>query len=241
MTDTQTAFVLVPRSDLECIVNLERYRRSGGPAPEDLDGLDDGINEAVHIAANLLSAAPKRPESEIGPVVDQLKSAARKVKALKEYTTFVGAAKTTLHRLVITNEAAVAVLLNNQARIDADAAIIAALRAKIEAQEELDDTVRGWLRFHRERAEAAEARLKELGEVGKGLELHSVAKKLRLQKDAGIPHLPTDMTYEARMAITGDGPRAYEWSDKKHRVVYALCREIERIAALASKKEAADV
>lgn len=67
--------------------------------------------------------------------------------------------------------------------------------------------------------------------VGEGWEKHNDAEKRALQADAGIAHLPTDMTYEARMAVSGQGPRAYEWSDKKHRLVYDLCREIERIAA----------
>lgn len=53
-----------------------------------------------------------------------------------------------------------------------------------------------------------------------------------LKKDAGIPHLPTQLTFEARLAICGEGPRAYDWSDKPHRIVYDLCREIERNAAL---------
>ena len=53
-----------------------------------------------------------------------------------------------------------------------------------------------------------------------------------LRKAAGIPHLPTQLTFEARLAISGEGPRAYDWSDKPHRIVYDLCREIERNAAL---------
>lgn len=68
--------------------------------------------------------------------------------------------------------------------------------------------------------------------IGEGWETHSLADKRRLQHDAGIPHLPTDMTFEARKAVSGEGPRAYEWSDKKHRLVYDLCREIERLSAL---------
>ena len=53
----------------------------------------------------------------------------------------------------------------------------------------------------------------------------------QLKRDTGIPHLPTQLTYECRMAIAGEGPRAYEWSDKPHRVVYDLCQEIEAAAA----------
>ena len=52
-----------------------------------------------------------------------------------------------------------------------------------------------------------------------------------LKKAAGIPHLPTQLTFEARLAINGEGPRAYDWSDKPHRIVYDLCREIEKNAA----------
>ena len=48
-----------------------------------------------------------------------------------------------------------------------------------------------------------------------------------LREAAGIPHLPTQLTFEARLAISGEGPRAYDWSDKPHRIVYDLCREIE--------------
>lgn len=53
----------------------------------------------------------------------------------------------------------------------------------------------------------------------------------KLKRDTGIPHLPTQLTYECRMAIADEGPRAYEWSDKPHRVVYDLCQEIEAAAA----------
>lgn len=87
------------------------------------------------------------------------------------------------------------------------------------------------------RAEAAEAwnRRLQYGEaIGAGWERHSIEDRLRLQRDAGIPHIPTDMTYEARLAIAGEGPRGFEWSDKKHRLVYDLCREIERLAALSA-------
>ena len=53
-----------------------------------------------------------------------------------------------------------------------------------------------------------------------------------LRQAAGIPHLPTQLTFEARLAIGGEGPRAYDWSDKPHRIVFDLCREIEKNAAL---------
>ena len=53
---------------------------------------------------------------------------------------------------------------------------------------------------------------------------------LQLQVDAGIPHTPTPLTYELRLAVSGEGPRAYDWSDKPHRLLYDACREIERNA-----------
>ena len=51
----------------------------------------------------------------------------------------------------------------------------------------------------------------------------------KLKMDAGIPHLPTQLTYDCRAAIGGNGPLAYTWQDKPHRLVYDLCREIERL------------
>ena len=62
--------------------------------------------------------------------------------------------------------------------------------------------------------------------------LATTAELEALKKAAGIPHLPTQLTFEARLAIGGEGPRAYDWSDKPHRIVYDLCREIEKNAAL---------
>jgi hypothetical protein len=53
-----------------------------------------------------------------------------------------------------------------------------------------------------------------------------------MQKDAQLKNLPTPFTSEMRRAIAGEGPRAYDWSDKPHRLVYDLCAELERIAAL---------
>ena len=60
-----------------------------------------------------------------------------------------------------------------------------------------------------------------------------------LRKATGIPHLPTQLTFEARLAISGEGPRAYDWSDKPHRIVYDLCREIEKNAAERDRLRAA--
>lgn len=51
--------------------------------------------------------------------------------------------------------------------------------------------------------------------------------KKKLQLAAGIPHLPTDLTYECRIAIAGEGERGWEWQDKPHRLVYDLCRQVE--------------
>ena len=48
------AFMEEVRGGLDRITDLEQARRSGGPAPEDLDGLDDALAEAVTIAATLL-------------------------------------------------------------------------------------------------------------------------------------------------------------------------------------------
>ena len=60
--------------------------------------------------------------------------------------------------------------------------------------------------------------------------MSDLAGKLhKLQADAGIPHLPTELTYECRMAVSGEGPRAFDWSDKPHRLVYDLSREVERL------------
>ena len=55
----------------------------------------------------------------------------------------------------------------------------------------------------------------------------TLEQKKQLQLDAGIPHLPTDLTYECRMAISGEGSRAQDWSDKPHRLVYDLSRQVE--------------
>ena len=55
----------------------------------------------------------------------------------------------------------------------------------------------------------------------------TLEQKKQLQFDAGIPHLPTDLTYECRMAISGEGSRAQDWSDKPHRLVYDLSRQVE--------------
>ncbi len=52
--------------------------------------------------------------------------------------------------------------------------------------------------------------------------------KQELQRLAGIPHLPTDLTYELRLAVSGEGPRAYDWTDKPHRLLWDACGALER-------------
>ena len=59
-----------------------------------------------------------------------------------------------------------------------------------------------------------------------------------LQKDAGLPHLPTQETYQFRMAVSGEGPLAYQWSDKPHRLLYDACSIIESEAALRTYSDA---
>ena len=52
----------------------------------------------------------------------------------------------------------------------------------------------------------------------------------QLKRDAGLEHMPTPLTYELRIAVAGDGPRAYDWQDKPHRLLYDACGEIERLS-----------
>jgi hypothetical protein len=63
----------------------------------------------------------------------------------------------------------------------------------------------------------------------------SAGDRAKLKTDAGIPHMPTALTYDLRLAVAGEGPRAFEWTDKPHRLLYDACREIE---ALADRLEA---
>lgn len=53
----------------------------------------------------------------------------------------------------------------------------------------------------------------------------------KLKADAGLPHTPTQFTYTYRRAMNGKGPLAFQWKDKPHRLIFDLCREIERLAA----------
>jgi hypothetical protein len=68
---------------------------------------------------------------------------------------------------------------------------------------------------------------------------NEMKEKLRIA--AGIPHLPTDLTYDCRLAIEGAGPRSGDWSDKPHRLVFDLCREIERLSDGVQSTGAVDV
>jgi hypothetical protein len=65
----------------------------------------------------------------------------------------------------------------------------------------------------------------------------TLEQKKQLQIDAGIPHLPTDLTYQCRIAIGGEGGRAQDWSDKPHRLVYDLSRQVEADAVRIEELE----
>lgn len=58
----------------------------------------------------------------------------------------------------------------------------------------------------------------------------------KLKKDAGIPHLPTKLTYECRLAMSGEGPLAHTWEDKPHRLIFYLCSALEYLANEKRKK-----
>lgn len=58
------------------------------------------------------------------------------------------------------------------------------------------------------------------------------AQKTKMQKDAGLDYPPTNLTFIYRSAMNGEGPKAYDWSDKPHRLIYDLCRKIECDAAI---------
>lgn len=123
MTDTQTAFVLASQIAADVMGNDHLAHLLD---EQQADEVHSHVQEAVLKA--LLSAAPKPPESEIGPVAwrvwdDILRS-------------WILSYKEEVWPDLLVNEP-----LYPQARIDADAATIAALLA---------------------RAEAAEARVKEL-------------------------------------------------------------------------------
>ena len=50
-----------------------------------------------------------------------------------------------------------------------------------------------------------------------------------LQLSCGTKHQATPMTYVFRLAISDEGPQAYNWSDKPHRLVYDLCSRVEEL------------
>jgi hypothetical protein len=50
---------------------------------------------------------------------------------------------------------------------------------------------------------------------------------LKLKVDAGLENMPTQETYHYRYGASGKGPRAYDWMDKPHRLVFDLCATIE--------------
>lgn len=80
-------------------------------------------------------------------------------------------------------------------------------------------------------AEEDRLKMKEtLQIIASGSEVHSVvsdAQIAQLQKLSGIPLPPTQLTYHARLAPTGEGDLAFTWADKPHRVIYDLCARIE--------------
>ncbi len=39
-------------------------------------------------------------------------------------------------------------------------------------------------------------------------------------------------------ALAGEGPRALDWEDKPHRLVYDLCNEVERLSKIKAAAEA---
>lgn len=65
-----------------------------------------------------------------------------------------------------------------------------------------------------------------------------------LQRLCGTPYKPTQLTYQLRMAISGDNKNppmfshAYMWQDKPHRLVTAACAEIERLQSMLDEHEA---
>jgi len=65
------------------------------------------------------------------------------------------------------------------------------------------------------------------------------ADLVKLKSDAGLPDMPTPLTYELRQAVSGEGPRAYDWQDKPHRLLYDACREVERLRAEIARKDEA--
>ena len=59
-----------------------------------------------------------------------------------------------------------------------------------------------------------------------------------LQKAAGLVNLPTPLTHDLRLGVAGEGPYAYDWKDKPHRLVYTACAQIEANALLIAESPA---
>ena len=72
---------------------------------------------------------------------------------------------------------------------------------------------------------------------GKAMSIEPAALA-KLQADCGLPHMPTELTYHLRHAVSGIGPLAYEWLDKPHRLLYDACGEVETMAARVAELEA---
>lgn len=72
--------------------------------------------------------------------------------------------------------------------------------------------------------------------------MSTIEEKQKLQRDAGLSNLPTDLTYDLRRAIGGEGDWAYQWQDKPHRLVYTACSQVELLtvenAQLAARVKA---
>jgi hypothetical protein len=49
----------------------------------------------------------------------------------------------------------------------------------------------------------------------------------KMQTDGNLQFSPTTVTYWFRLATAGEGPLAYEWQDKPHRLVRDLCLLME--------------
>jgi hypothetical protein len=70
--------------------------------------------------------------------------------------------------------------------------------------------------------------------------MSDIVDKEKFKIDAGLQYLPTDLTYELRMAVTGHQKDeflswGYHWEDKPHRLVYAACREVEAQAVTITR------
>ncbi len=157
-TDTQTAFVLVPREPTDEMLEASVSPRDEFLTDAHVSVLKDGF--AAKYRA-MLSAAPKPPESEIGPV-------AWRVKPWRHHGSEW--MLTTVVPECAQEEPAQP--LYPQARIDADAAIIAALRAEVERLQSFADgygKLDADFAIAERRAESAEADREACAEMLKAL------------------------------------------------------------------------